>query len=118
MTAGAWVIAAVGTHLPPRRLGHIGIGDKVLHVAVYFVLSYLLTLTLGLSGMAWRRRILTVILILPIYAILDELTQPLVGRSADLRDFLADMLGVAIGLGLGQLMLWAMGRIWGIVSRR
>ncbi len=35
---------------------------------------------------------------LAVFAVLDEITQPLVGRHTELLDGVADILGVAIGM--------------------
>lgn len=56
-------------------------------------------------GWAARRRWLGLLAILGVYAALDELTQPLFARDAELLDWLADIGGSALGLLLAQWVL-------------
>jgi VanZ family protein len=76
----------------PPRLRH---GDKVLHVVAYFGLAALggwriiATRPAGFSRILWQWAALYMI-----YGVLDEVLQPLVGRSMTLGDWLADVLGI------------------------
>ncbi len=104
-----WIAMFVGTHLPRIELpsGHAIISvDKVLHFSGYFGLAFLLSLRLisaaaarGEAGMhALRSRGYQILLVVAVYAMLDEWTQPLVGRSCELLDWLADILGASAGM--------------------
>ncbi len=103
---GRWLAAAIIctvsvltlTHLPqdptPKVLQdgpfHI---DKIEHVFAYGTIG-------ALSILALRRRrarlVMLVLAVLATVALLDEMTQPLVGRTASLWDYLADLTGVAV----------------------
>ena len=86
------------THLPqdptPAALRdgpfHI---DKIEHVLAYGSIGALYILAL-------RRRerglVVPVLAVVATLSLLDELTQPLVGRTASLWDYFADLIGVAI----------------------
>lgn len=98
-----WTLLFVGTHLPgdpnfrpTESLPHV---DKVVHAAAFAGLAVLVLL--GLSG--WIRPSaalgLAVLVALGIYAGLDEFTQGFVRfRQSDLRDWVADVLGVLVGM--------------------
>lgn len=101
-----WVALFYGTHsrLPPGLLP--GQTDKLIHLAAYAGLGALLITVRATRGTypwtsLWRRWI-----VLAIYGAFDEITQMLVNRTADVRDWLADLIGAAIGLGLVTFALW------------
>ena len=100
-----WLAAFVATHLPPRDVPRTGVGDIYLHAAGFFVLGTLLLLTLAAYGAARPRRAAVALLALAIYAALDEATQPLVGRTAAMSDWLADLAGTAAALLLCEAAL-------------
>jgi VanZ family protein len=100
-----FISAFVVTHLPPpdqpiKPLEH----DKLLHMTGFFVLGAMVVWRLGSLratlpvpvAMVWYALLLT-------YAAFDELTQPIMGRSCELYDFLSDGLGGAMGMGLMML---------------
>lgn len=100
-----WTLLFVGTHLPgnpdfrpTESVPHI---DKVAHAGAFAGLAVLVLL--GLSG--WIRPSaalgLAVLVALGIYAGLDEFTQGFVQfRQSDVRDWVADMLGVLVGMAV------------------
>jgi VanZ family protein len=96
-----WIFLFLVTHLPKLHLGGPPSSDKFTHMAAYGTLAFLY----------WRffesferplsaRFVWGAALWLAVYALLDEATQPLVGRSADMLDWLCDMLGAGVALGL------------------
>jgi VanZ family protein len=99
----AWVAAFTATHVPIDRVLH-GIefkpSDVLLHMAGYFGLTALLLVTLAVRSRSRLRRIATALIAVPAYGAFDELTQPLVGRTAALSDWLADIGGMLIALCL------------------
>jgi VanZ family protein len=95
------------THLPSRRLPRVSIGDWLLHAAGYFALVSLLVAVLIAYGLGRARRIILVLCLAAAYAAFDEITQPLVGRVADLGDWLADMAGTTVAAAVWELSLVA-----------
>jgi len=102
-----WVAAFVGTHVPGHHLPRVGAGDKLLHCWGYTALACLLWVTL----LAHRRARWGVLVVLPLYAALDEITQPLVGRTASIGDWLADVGGVGLAVLVCEASLLALRRI-------
>lgn len=95
-----WSSMFFGTHLPLMPQSLAGQSDKVLHCGAYLGLATLL-LTWRISrGPVLFRDIVLIWLMIGLYGIFDEVTQPLVGRHADIEDWLADLTGAAIGLGI------------------
>ncbi len=96
MTAGYWAVMFKLTHVPPAELGPPGpLSDKQLHFLAYLILSFLLGTTLVLIFPGRRRWIpLALIATGMAYGGVDELTQPLVGRTCDIYDWFADVAGV------------------------
>jgi len=72
-------------------------GDKVMHLVAYALLAFLFASWLGMRGMEDRRLALRTLGILAIYAVLDELLQIPVRRTADVVDCVADWLGIVVG---------------------
>ena len=67
--------------------------DKVKHIIAYFSLT-----TMGLAAFhrfSWSKNL---VLIIFIFGVIIELTQPLAGRSASLNDILANSIGIALGV--------------------
>lgn len=94
-----WILLFIGTHLPPSDIVAPVLNfDKAIHFFAYFILGFLLGRSENLGQ--WSRFIYGLIL-LTIYASVDELTQPYFGRSSEWLDGLADFIGSASGL------LWA-----------
>ncbi len=104
-----WGLMFVGTHLPhidlPGGSTIVSI-DKLLHFSGYLGLGFLLSLVVVTSAsrrgeselLALRKRGYLVLLIIAAYAIFDETTQMLVGRSCELLDGTADLLGALCGV--------------------
>ena len=106
-----WACAAVASHLPPQRLPRLGTGlATALHGVGYFVLSSALWLTLRLHAQSRNRR-LALLLAVPAYAVMEELTQPLLGRCTSTADWLADVLGTVAAVAVLEVLN-------GILARR
>jgi VanZ family protein len=99
-----WTALFIGTHLPlvPKTLQPVPFFDKWLHLVGYAGLAFL-------AATAWRaRRKLGVVqyavllAAIAVYAAIDEALQmlPFVRRHADFSDWVADVIGAAIGLAL------------------
>jgi VanZ family protein len=101
--ATAFVVAAAAvlylTLKPGPGGGPFQWSDKIQHFSAYLTLSLLA----GLAAPAVRRAALyAVLLALAGYGL--EWVQPLVGRSYDLGDALANALGCLAGFGLALLL--------------
>ena len=76
--------------------------DKALHIGAYALLTAL-AFNAAVTYPAFRARsdrrltwaaMVTVPIVLAGYGLLDELTQPLFGRSFDWRDFISNLIGI------------------------
>lgn len=109
----AWLGAFTATHIPAERLRGLEAGDKTLHLVGFAALSSLLWTVLIFRRWPLWRRLLLVLATMPIYAALDELTQPLppFHRSGDIRDWVFDCLGAILSVCLLEAA-WRLGRMW------
>lgn len=93
-----WPLLFLLTHLPPSNVPSVGVShDKLAHFCAYFGLTFLLTLALLLLCRFRWELLLYAIVATALYGAIDELTQLFVGRTADLRDWLADVTGAIAG---------------------
>jgi VanZ family protein len=95
---------AVGRLLLLPRFGDIQ-ADKMNHLAAYAVFG-----SLGVGAFLNRRSLagrepLVLFLGLVGWAFLDEITQPLFGRNADITDWIYDVIGLAGGAVVGLLVV-------------
>lgn len=97
-----WPTLFILAHIPmPDVLTRARMSDKSVHYLMYMILTMLLwSVFAPYSRVLWRKalpwRILAVV---TVYALLDEYLQQFVrGRSADVRDLVADLLGAFAGL--------------------
>lgn len=95
-----WVAMFIATHLPPSQVSIPGGSDKSIHALAFFGLGFLLSLW------KWFKRpqsiatsIRTWLMILG-YACVDELLQGPVGRTPDIHDGFADMIGATAGIAV------------------
>lgn len=101
-SAAIWVVSGIG-QLPSIPGGP---GDKVLHVAAYFVHGLCASLALGRAGRP--RTFLAAFLLTAGWGLLDEFHQSFVpGRDASSLDFAADLAGAAAAVALAA---WVAGR--------
>ena len=85
----------------PQLVREAHVSDKSLHFLAYLVLVFLLWFTIRPDRTVnWRRAaIWWVLLVIAGYGAVDELLQGLVvGRSCDVMDFFANLIGVLAGL--------------------
>ena len=100
-----WAALFYGTHtkIPAGMLP--GNTDKLIHFGAYAGLGILLmTLRASRGAYSWYS-VAARWCVLACYGAFDELTQLLVNRNADMEDWLADVFGAAIGLGLVTLVV-------------
>lgn len=104
-----WGALFVGTHLPGDPLhGLAGQGrDKLIHGAAFAGLALLLA-----NVVCWWTRptllhYAAMFALLALYAAVDEWSQSFVpGRTADVKDWIADAIGITLGLGIFAVAMW------------
>jgi VanZ family protein len=91
----------VGSSIPGKSIPQVAIltKDKLIHATIFFVLAYLIHRSFsGQAKIPTLRKYATLatIGVVAIYAASDELHQLLVpGRSCDIYDWMADVIGAA-----------------------
>lgn len=100
--AGGIVLAlaiAVASLLPPKDLPSVQLWDKFEHAFAYFALAA------WFGGVLRRDRYPWLAIALVAFGIGIEVAQGAmgIGRTADLRDVLADAVGIAIGVAVALL---------------
>ena len=96
LTLGYWVTLFVFTHLPPSKLPHVNVSDKLEHFLAYGLLSFMggVTLWVAFPNRRWVFRVpLLIVVGAAAYGAFDELTQPLTHRTCDIHDWYADCTG-------------------------
>lgn len=97
-----WAALFVATHVPLRgELRHfVGHHDKAIHLVAYCGLAALC----GLSAPQWG----VWAVVLPSFAVVDEVLQVFVRRHASVLDWTADVVGIVLGLTLAFGLRWAL----------
>jgi VanZ family protein len=98
-----WLALFVATHWPREIPVSGGISDKILHFTAYAILAALLGVEVWWRGHPLWIAYSAIFLGLAIFGAFDELTQPLVNRSADWLDWYADVAGILSGLVLARI---------------
>jgi len=97
-----WPTLFALAHIPiPKVVREAGVSDKSLHFIAYLILVFLLWFAISPGRKVnWRRAVAWWILLVTVcYGVIDELLQGVVvGRSCDVMDFFADLIGVLTGL--------------------
>ena len=105
-----WIILFTATTLPGNQLPDLHLSDKIEHFSAFFILAVLLNLALIFqrkSFVLFKYAALVTIVITLFYGAIDELHQIFIpGRSADIRDWLADATGVILGVFILNLINW------------
>lgn len=107
-----WITLFALTHWPGNPIVAYRQGtstDKLAHTASYAVLALLVAWVVWLARRGTTRpwgvwHAASVWLGLAFYGALDELTQPLTGRHCDFYDWVADVVGVTLGLAFFSLV--------------
>jgi VanZ family protein len=102
LTAAYTAVLVFATHYPKPEvfLGPEPPPDKALHFIAYGILGMLVAATLATARHWSRPVILATIPLLAVFAAIDEATQPMFGRHADVADWCYDMVGLTVGFGL------------------
>jgi len=97
-----WLILFTATSIPVERLPSLGLTDKLNHFIAYFVLAFLLKLTLIFqrkSRFLFEKAPYVTGIICMLYGAFDELHQMFIpGRFAETLDWLADLSGAMVGI--------------------
>jgi len=105
-----WLLILTLTSLPGNEMPDFKINDKIEHFLAFGGLGFLLFLSLRVQDkFSWFKKLpwLFTILIVAAYAAFDELHQLFIpGRSCDIKDWIADMIGVTIGVVAMAIMIF------------
>jgi VanZ family protein len=105
--AAAVAVVLWATLAPSRDLPSVNLWDKAEHALAFFGLTFL-----GVWAMPhWRLRVAAAVLLLGIAIEIAQATMPL-GRDGDIRDAVADSLGILIGLPTALLAREMLHRLW------
>ena len=104
-----WVLLLIATSLPANDIPALGLYDKFYHLGAYTVLSFFLYLTLiyqKKSKFLFEKAGIATIIVTSVYGALDEVHQIFVpGRSAEILDWAADLIGACLGVYIVYLMI-------------
>jgi VanZ family protein len=97
-----WVGLFILTSIPGRSLPSVRISDKLVHFGAYFLLGGLFLIAARIQGrfhFLSRRPIVCALVIILLYAALDEWHQQLIpGRDGSIGDWAADLIGTVAGI--------------------
>ncbi|WP_443024190.1 VanZ family protein [Sneathiella sp.] len=102
-----WTLGLIAAFIfsltPVKHSSDIGflVYDKFLHLSCYFVMSTVACL----SGKTWTMRYFLCFVTL-LVSISIEFLQPLTGRSFEVFDMVANLLGIIIGILVMRLFMW------------
>lgn len=101
-----WPVIFTLTHIPvPDIARQSGMSDKTMHLMAYFALTFLIWFAISpYQKVQWsRKKVWILMAVVVCYGAIDEYLQGRVGRSADVHDFVADVLGLVLALGILSL---------------
>ncbi|MFC0280915.1 VanZ family protein [Falsigemmobacter intermedius] len=101
------LVIAVVTLAPVSGLPGMQVSDKIYHALAFGSLAFPVTVV---RPRWWA----ATILVIAVYGGLIEVIQPFVGRSMELNDWFADIIGAAIGAGAGAVVGLLMGSRLGL----
>jgi len=108
------MLLVVLTHIPSRSIPEfLRENDKMLHYGAYAIVSLLYGVSFaskGYKGIIW---LLLISIFLAAVAAGDEYTQQYFGRTTDIRDYYADLRGIATGIGI-SFVYWSMKTIFAL----
>jgi len=96
-----WPVLFLLTHIPiPQIARRSGMSDKTMHFLAYMALVFLWWLTISpYKKVNWlKAKVYLALALMVWYGAVDEWLQGVVGRSADVHDFFADIAGTMAGL--------------------
>jgi VanZ family protein len=115
-----WCAMFLATHIKlPKVKSAPQNTDKLVHLAMYAGFAFLLSLWLSTRTTVTRRSSGFVLGAAILYAVLDELLQILTPtRTAQVWDFVMDVLGALLGLGMFWLFHRRFPSLWSGAGRR
>jgi VanZ family protein len=107
LTVAYTLVLVLATHYPKPEdlLGPDPPSDKTLHFIAYGVLGVLAMAALAARGHRSLRAAAMLLLWLATLAAVDEATQPLFGRTAELWDWVYDLIGLTAGVAVVAIAL-------------
>ena len=104
-----WLILFAGTSLPAQTVPQFGVKDKLEHFLAYLGLTFMLSITFIIQDkikLFKQRPFLFAFLIGSVYGIIDEVHQLIIpGRSCELLDLSADIIGCILGIILSYIFV-------------
>ena len=98
-----WPLVFTLTHIRVQDIaGRSGMSDKTMHSTAYFALTFLLWCAVSpYRRVRWNdRKVWLVAAAVAVYGAMDEYLQGFVGRSVEMQDFIANMCGMALAVGV------------------
>lgn len=106
------ILLVVATHLPRVPAFVRGPGaDKWLHFAAYGCQTVLAMSVFHFTNRLVLKNAIFLIVLLVTFGAIDELTQPLFSRQAELWDWVADCAGIVFGVCLAWFVVFIRGEI-------
>ena len=106
------ILLVVATHLPRVPTFVRGPGaDKWLHFVAYGCQTVLAMSVFHFTNRLVLKNVIFLIVLLATFGAIDELTQPLFSRQAELLDWVADCVGIVFGVCLAWLVVYTRGEI-------
>lgn len=97
--ASYWLFCFAATHLPvPESISLDNGRDKILHFIGYFILAFLFCYQARKREQTPSLMVKEASLWLPLYAAVDEITQPFVGRTCEWQDWLVDFAAILLAI--------------------
>jgi VanZ family protein len=106
-----WLALFIATHLPRVPSLRVQHSDKLVHFAVFAILGFLLTALFPRLHRRWEWNVVWATIFASAYAAFDEYSQPAVGRTADVWDWVADSLGAVCGALVCLAVRWLILRL-------
>jgi VanZ family protein len=105
MVLVAYLLALVASTHWPSELKSIQASyfDKVIHFLAFAVLAWLVAWALRLDKGGSLQTAAVLVFAIAVFAALDEITQPYVGRQCDPLDWVADLAGATAGISVFSL---------------
>jgi len=96
------LVLVFATHYPrpEELLGPNPPSDKTLHFLAYGALGMAVATTLAASGRWSPRAAMIALGALAVFAVIDEVTQPLFSRQAEPLDWVYDVIGLTVGIAV------------------